>query len=89
MDVMDITDDATTARISARYESRLIDLDRSRQRRYTPEDQTLNVPGDLGFEYVAGLQDMQIFWGRLTAEAQTQIRQWESSFPPIPWESGD
>jgi hypothetical protein len=64
LDVPAIEDGPTTATISISYESELIDLERPRERRYTPEDQSIDYPGDLGFDYVAALQDAQITWGR-------------------------
>lgn len=63
-DVPDIFVEGSACTITARYESRLIDLDRPRERRYTHEDQQIDYPGDRGFEYVPGLQDAQIVWGR-------------------------
>ena len=50
--------------ISAAYEGELIDLDRSRERRWTPEDQALDYDGDKGFDQVAQLQDAVFTWGR-------------------------
>lgn len=50
--------------ISAAYEGELIDLDRSRERRWTPEDQALDYAGDQGFDQVAQLQDAVFTWGR-------------------------
>lgn len=50
--------------ISAAYEGELIDLDRPRERRWTPEDQALDYPGDQGFDQVAQLQDASFVWGR-------------------------
>lgn len=64
LDVPAIEDGPETATISISYESELIDLERARERRYTPEDQQIDFPGDLGFDYVASLQDAQIVWGR-------------------------
>lgn len=64
-DVAPIEDNGETCTISANYEDRLIDLERPRDRRYTHEDQQLDYPGDLGFEYVPSLQDMDIPWGRV------------------------
>lgn len=64
LDVPAIEDGPDTATISISYESELIDLERARERRYTPEDQAIDFPGDLGFSYVAALQDAQITWGR-------------------------
>lgn len=64
LDVPEIIDEGERATITISYESRLIDLDKTRERRYTHEDQQIDYPGDLGFEYVASLQDAQITWGR-------------------------
>lgn len=64
LDVPMIEDAGDSATISISYESELIDLERPRERRYTPEDQAIDYAGDLGFDYVASLQDAQIVWGR-------------------------
>lgn len=63
-DIAPIEDNGETCTISAQYEDRLIDLERPRDRRYTHEDQQLDYPGDLGFEFVPSLQNMDITWGR-------------------------
>ncbi|TXL70100.1 hypothetical protein FHP25_35860 [Vineibacter terrae] len=63
LDVVEIDEGAETATISIKYENRLIDLERPRERRYTHEDQQLDYPGDMGFEFVPALQDAQISWG--------------------------
>lgn len=63
MDVMEIEDGGDTAIIRLTGENRLIDLNRPRARRYTHEDQQIDYAGDLGLEYVAGLQDKKIYWG--------------------------
>jgi hypothetical protein len=62
-DVPDIIDEGQIATIVAKYESRLVDLDRSRERRYTHEDQQLRLAGDDGFKFVTDLQNMTITWG--------------------------
>lgn len=62
-DVPEIVDAGEQATIEARYESRLIDLDRARVRRYTAEDQKLDYPDDLGFDFVTTLQDAKLPWG--------------------------
>jgi len=62
-DVMSISDDAQTAIITMSVESRLIDLQRPRERRYTNEDQKTRSAADRGFEYVASIQDQPIKWG--------------------------
>ena len=63
MDVMTIEDSGDTCTISLTLESRLIDLERSRVRRYTTEDQKVNFSNDKGFDYVADLTDKQVNWG--------------------------
>jgi hypothetical protein len=63
-DVPVIDEDGQTATISITAENRLIDLERARERRYTPEDQHIDYPGDKGFDYVVSLQSQDIIWGR-------------------------
>jgi len=63
LDVPEIEEGAETATVRISYESRLIDLERPRARRYTHEDQQIDFPGDKGFEFVPSLQDAQIVWG--------------------------
>jgi hypothetical protein len=48
MDVPTIGENGETSTISITVENRLIDLQRSRERRYTHEDQQIDFPGDLG-----------------------------------------
>ena len=64
LDIPAIQEDGDTSSISISYESRLIDLERSRETRYTNEGQQALYAGDLGCEYVAALQDKQINWGK-------------------------
>lgn len=64
MDTMTIAEETESCVISIAAESRLIDLERARIRRYTSEDQKQLYSGDLGFDFVASLQDKQIEWGR-------------------------
>lgn len=63
-DVASIEDGATTCTIAITVESRLIDLERARVRRYTPEDQHIDYPGDKGFDFVTGLQNREFKFGR-------------------------
>lgn len=62
-DVMALSDDGQTATITLSVESRLIDLQRPRSRRYTHDDQQIYYPADLGLQYVADLQDKEFTWG--------------------------
>jgi len=64
MDQMSIAEGAETSVIALSVESRLIDLERIRTRRYTAEDQKRRFPGDLGFDFVNSIQDQELFWGR-------------------------
>lgn len=45
-------------------ESKQIDLERTRARRYTAEDQRAEYPGDKGLDVVAALQEREVHWGR-------------------------
>ncbi|KZC97164.1 hypothetical protein [Thalassospira xiamenensis] len=64
-DVPVIDDDATTITISVTVESDLVDLERSKVRRFTDEDQKAIYPDDRGFEFVNRLQDTEITWGQI------------------------
>ena len=64
LDVAAISEDAQTSSISIDYESRLIDLQRPRETRYTNEEQQALYAGDLGCEFVASLQEASLLWGR-------------------------
>lgn len=63
-DVPELEDGADTATIRLSAESPAIDQRRARVRRYTTEDQKIDYPTDKGFEYVEGLQDRSIPWGK-------------------------
>lgn len=62
IDVCPVLDNGDTATIYIQIEKELIDT-RTRGRRYTHEDQQIDHPGDLGFQYVAGLAAKEITWG--------------------------
>jgi len=64
MDVMTVEDSGESAEITITAESKLIDLERSRARRYTSEDQKIDYPNDKGLDFIAGLQDKAVVWGR-------------------------
>ena len=67
MNTMAIEDDANTATVTLVVDSKLVELNRPRVRRYTHESQQSRYPGDTFFSFVADLQDKQIPWGRKTA----------------------
>ena len=64
LDQMNIEEQADTANISVTVENVLVKLERPVVRRFTNEDQKSRFPADRGLEYVASLQDKEIFWGR-------------------------
>lgn len=64
LDQMNISENAETATIAITVENVLIKLERPVVRRFTNEDQKSRFPTDRGLEYVASLQDKEIFWGR-------------------------
>ena len=63
LDVPTLEDGAETCTITISYESRLIDLNRTREWRYTDQSQRQLYPGDRGFSFVTSLQDKPIRWG--------------------------
>ena len=64
MDQMNIMEAAETATISVSAENALIKLERPVVRRLTNTDQQSRYSTDKGLEYIAALQDKEIFWGR-------------------------
>lgn len=64
MDTMNIAESGDTATIGMAIESRLIDLERSRERRFENEDQKIEFENDKFFEFVQSLQDAEVTWGR-------------------------
>lgn len=72
LDVPAMEESGETAVISITYESRLIDLERPRESRYTDEDQQREFSGDLGFEFVPSLQDININWGRTDSSGKSK-----------------
>jgi hypothetical protein len=63
MDVMTINEQGESCTVSLTAESRLIDLERSRVRRWTSEDQKQIDSTDKGFEFINSLQEAAIQWG--------------------------
>jgi len=61
---MNIEEQAEAASISVTAENVLVKLERPVVRRFTNEDQKSRFPDDRGLEFVASLQDKEIFWGR-------------------------
>jgi hypothetical protein len=63
INIMNIQDDGETSIISVDAESKLIDLQRPRERRYTGEDQKIDYPNDKGLDAVTWIQNQKIKWG--------------------------
>ena len=54
-----------TATISLTVESRLVDWERPRIRRYNNNDQQVAFSGDKGFEFVPQMVEKELIWGRV------------------------
>jgi hypothetical protein len=67
MNTMTIEDSGETSNISLTVESKLIELNRARVRRYTHESHQARHPDDTFFSFVADLQDKSVVWGRKEA----------------------
>jgi hypothetical protein len=67
MDVMTIEDSGETSTISLTVESKLVQLERAKELRYTNESQRALFPSDTFFSFVADLQDKEVVWGRKSA----------------------
>lgn len=67
MDVLNISEQGNTATITLNIESRLISFDLPVDRKYTLEDQQVDFPNDVGFEFIPDLQDKEITWGKETS----------------------
>lgn len=63
MDVVRIAEGGDTSSIQINVESKLIDLQRARERHYTDQDQKIDYPSDDGFMYVNGIQELSVVWG--------------------------
>ena len=63
MDSMTINDSADDIAISLTVESRLIDLEKPNETRFTSEEQKRLFPNDKGLDFVTDLQDKDIRWG--------------------------
>lgn len=62
MDVMEFTDNGTTATLRLSVESNMIIGQRAKIGRYTNEDQKAKFPNDKGLEFINQLQDKEIVW---------------------------
>jgi hypothetical protein len=66
IDQMNVEESGDSASISVTVENVLIRLERPVIRRLTNEDQKSRYPDDKGLEFVASLQEKELFWGKAT-----------------------
>lgn len=65
LDVPEITDTGSDITINISYESKLKDLQRAKEIRFTSEGQKALFPEDNGFEFVTAIQEWNGNWGSL------------------------
>jgi hypothetical protein len=63
-DVPTIATDGQTCTVTISVETRLVDLQRAPEWTYTHADQQIFSPGDDGYKFVAGLQNLTVTWGK-------------------------
>lgn len=64
LDVPTLDDSASSPKATISYESRLVDMDRAREFRFTTESQKIFYPLDKGFDYVRAAAKWDGFWGQ-------------------------
>lgn len=64
MDVANISEGPKTSTVTLNIESRMVQFDLPLNRMYTLEDQQVDYPNDVGFEFIPDLQDKEIVWGK-------------------------
>jgi len=62
-DSVKIVESGKGTTVAVNCENRLIELNRTRERRFTQEDQILEYPDDKGFEFVNAIQGLYMPWG--------------------------
>tara|TARA_S200002703_G_C3757928_1_gene233256 strand:+ start:399 stop:1085 length:687 start_codon:yes stop_codon:yes gene_type:complete len=77
MDQMTIEETGQTSTVELTIENKLVDLERARVARFTSEHQKSIYPQDRGLDFIEGLQDKDIVWGR-------KVKGSSSSSPPPP-----
>jgi len=63
MDLPTVSVGVDTISITLALETRMLDLSRATNRRYTSADQRLKYPTDIGFSWVEQLNDLALRWG--------------------------
>ena len=67
INTMPIEDSGETSVIATTIDSKLVETEKSSNRRYTSENQKARYAGDTFFDYVGAIQDAEIVWGRASA----------------------
>lgn len=67
INTMPIEDSSETSIIATTIDSKLVETEKSSNRRYTSESHKARYAGDTFFDYVTALQDAEIVWGRANA----------------------
>ena len=73
-DAVSMEEGGQTSTLEIAVESRLLELQRARNRRYTHEDQIREHPLDKGFEYVEQIQELNLSWGSTQPIPQGLVR---------------
>ena len=69
MDQPTIDVDGKKGNISINCENRLMDMNTPVDRRYTIQDAQIFAPGDEGFNFVSGIQEITVYWGAVPNNA--------------------
>jgi len=83
MDQMNIEEAGDTATIEMAVENKLIDLERARVARFTSGYQKSVYPGDLGCDFIEGLQDKKLPWGRASDDEVRMVMAAASAMAPV------
>lgn len=78
VDVPEIEEGPETATVTITAENQLIELRKIRPRRYTSQDQKIDYPTDLGFDFIPRLKSFSGIWGK----APTNIKYYPKPPPP-------
>jgi len=64
MNTMRLIDEGETSQVEVTIESKLVELSRASNYRYTDESHKARYAGDTFFSYVQDIQDLSVTWGR-------------------------
>lgn len=81
-DTAEMEENEEVPEVVLKYETRLIELERGKEFRYTTENQRIFNGTDRGFEYVPKIQDWDGFWGKTNAKKPTKTDKGKNSKKP-------